>query len=234
MFLLTILLCLVAALSICVIVLLKSTLAVRVACLIGTERMEAEIGIFFWKKKLKSFKIDEEHFGALITGEWPPRRQESSRPDKAGKDIHLSFSDWCRLCRQFMKVVRSLHLSDRLCLSDFIWKTSCGFGEARATAMACGIIWSIKYSVMPLIGEMMTDRPLIEVAPLFQGKSFVSRLSCMVTIKMGEAMLMMRQIKRQMKEGESNDGSPDSGLNEDSTGEPSVHDRRRNDYRRSD
>ncbi|WP_188801092.1 DUF2953 domain-containing protein [Sporolactobacillus putidus] len=228
MLLLAILLCLLAVFSICIMVLLKSTLSVRVTILISTDRMETEIALFFWKKELGSFKINEKKLKALI---------KERAPDRSGKDVRDAFQpfhDLYRLCRLAVKVIRSLNLSEKVCLNDFSWKTSCGLGEARATAMTCGIIWSVKYSVMPLIGNMMSDRPLIEVAPLFQEKVFTTRLSCMITVKTGEAMLIMRQIKRQVKEGECNGGSSHSGFDENSAGKSSVHDRRRNDYRRSD
>ncbi|WP_332238951.1 DUF2953 domain-containing protein [Sporolactobacillus sp. KGMB 08714] len=235
MLLFALLLCFLAAVLIFAVVLFKSVLACRISCLIGTDRLEAEITVFFWKKELKSFKITEETFR-----EWIKKQEaDNRRPVRTGKDgdAFQPMHDWYRLSRQIVRTIRSLDLTERVCLSDFFWKTSCGVENAQATAMLCGIIWSVKYSVMPLIGKMMVGRPSIEVIPLFrkkQKKIFTSRLSCMITIKAGEAMLIMRQIRRQVKEGECNGGSSHSGLDEDSAGKSSVDDRRRNDYRRTD
>ncbi|WP_100488861.1 DUF2953 domain-containing protein [Sporolactobacillus pectinivorans] len=200
MIILIAILCLLAALFILVFVIWRSTLTIKVDGLVDAETAQFSIKFGFWQKELFSFKadpakikkaIEELHESSMVSGE-----------HHADQSIVKSLSDWYRLSLKTAGTIRSLHLSDKLCLSHFLWRTSFGSGDARDTAILCGMIWSAKSMIMPLIGKMSIDRPHVEVVPLFQEQRFASQFSCMMSLNVGEAISMMRKIRRQLKGGE--------------------------------
>lgn len=229
MLIFTVVLCLAAAIFIMIVIFLKSTLTILLSGFVSTGKVVLEIKIYFLRKEFFTFKMDEKKLAGLI--ESLPDFAVSAEIPGSGKGVTPFFRDWRPLCFKLVSSIKSLHLTEKIRMSHFVWKTSFGSGDAGDTAVLCGLIWSTKSIVMPLIGKMISDQPRIEVVPLFQEKRFTSQFSCMMSLKAGEAIRTMREIRRQLKEGERDGGSSDTRSHENGFGKPSVHDRRQNGHR---
>lgn len=208
-------------------IVVKSTITLRMSGEIGTEHMEASVSLLFRNRELRTWQVNEKSMEQFIM-------EERTGNTLGGKhERSISHRTLWHSGVRLIHIVHSLHLRDKVMLRDFHWQTCCGTGEAHMTAISCGLIWSVKSALVPLIGKPADKRLCIDVIPLFQGKQFSSRLSCMVTIHTGEAIRALQQIMKQMKEGENGGRSPDSGTDENGARKSSGHGRRRYDYRRS-
>src|SRR5690625_3542881 len=70
------------------------------------------------------------------------------------------------------------------------WHTYIGTGDASITGMITGGLWTIKGFVMRMIfhHQQVECRPHIEVYPLFQQKDLLIEGSCIVSIRIGQAI----------------------------------------------
>ncbi|GAY77576.1 hypothetical protein NBRC111894_3130 [Sporolactobacillus inulinus] len=86
-------------------------------------------------------------------------------------------------------------------ITQVVWVTTCGTGDAAETAMLCGLIWTVKASLLPWVNAMSSDHPRINVVPAYQRKCLNSALSCMFQMRFGDAIAMIRKLRSQLKEG---------------------------------
>ncbi|MDN3955653.1 DUF2953 domain-containing protein [Sporolactobacillus laevolacticus] len=174
---------------------LRSTLTLRVKCLISTRHLEIHVTVYLWNKKVWAYQSEPEQLNK--------RKNPSTTKDDMGeeRDMRSTTDDWSDQLRKAITVLRSLHVSDHVRISDLAWITTCGTGDASETAILCGALWSVKASVMPWIGPFCEDKPRINVVPFFQRKCLSSNLSCMFHIRTGDAIAMIKKIRGQWKEG---------------------------------
>ncbi|RYL94590.1 DUF2953 domain-containing protein [Sporolactobacillus sp. THM19-2] len=201
------------------ILILGSTLSVLLNAEFSNGRLDASAQLMLWKKTIWQGRISETNLEEMLlhalaeSDEW----KESARGRRSAQDVFSRRKSW-------MRVFRSIHWSDQMHVRHFQWQTVCGTGDAPLTALCCGFIWAMKSAVLPLIGQMTNQNLHVTVHPLFRQMTFRSRLSCMVTIKTGKAIGIVRQIVKQMKGGEKRGRSSNSGANENSAGKYPVND----------
>ncbi|RYL93781.1 DUF2953 domain-containing protein [Sporolactobacillus sp. THM7-4] len=177
------------------VILIKSTISAEMICHVSLEGIEADIRIYFWGKERWSFRMTQKEVNQFLTKE----NEELARQGQTS-DL-LNFKEWRLLRKLTVQTIRAIKACETPYLSEFSWSTYCGIGEARGTAMLCGLIWSVKSALMMPFREKIVGMPRVEVIPLFQTEQFTSHLSCMITIKIGDAIVIMRRIRQQMKEG---------------------------------
>ncbi|MFT8317317.1 MAG: DUF2953 domain-containing protein [Sporolactobacillus sp.] len=195
--------------------LLKSTISFRMTLIADTEQLTLRLHLFFRRKELRVFTWDDAAISRFIESHEKTFLHLLERPDKE----QLGFFDWIYSLKKVQRTLEICHVPERIQVTDFVWITSVGTGEADKTALLTGAIWSLKCLILPLITGWLDDPPpRIKVVPLFQEKRLATRFSCMISFKAGKAMLMMRQIRRQMKEGERDGRTSNTRVNEDSTG----------------
>jgi hypothetical protein len=189
--------------------LLRSLLIITIDAHLGRQENSAIIRLVLWKKEVYCLHLDKEKIK-----KWIAELSEEQRRQQVDKvDLH-SIADWQLLCSDLTGFVRKLFRPGRLRLRRISWITEYGAEDAAQTAVVCGLIWSVQSSLRPLLRSPENAR--IEVIPFFQKQRFESWLSCMMTIKAGEAMTVMLKIRRKQKEGAANDRSSDTRTDENS------------------
>ncbi|MDN4072597.1 DUF2953 domain-containing protein [Fictibacillus terranigra] len=92
-----------------------------------------------------------------------------------------------RILRRFLKKVK---------ISEVRWDSRFGLGDAASTAVASGAIWALKGNVLGILSHFVSLKgvPSIQVIPVYQGTLTQTRLSCMISFKIGHAIVVMLQM----------------------------------------
>lgn len=116
---------------------------------------------------------------------------------KKGKKLFV------REVRSFYSIVKRFLAN--VSIHDFTWKTAIGVGDAAHTAILSGGLWSLKGSVLGLLSRLvkLKQRPYLEVIPRFHDTYFKTFFSCMITFRIGHAiiagLLLAKHQKRRLK-----------------------------------
>jgi hypothetical protein len=173
---------------------LRSTLTLCVKCLIGTHHFEWRAEVYLWRRKVWTYESGHAQGKAK-------NKSSVKKLDKQQLDDGVSDEALYGKLKQMIHLLRSVQVGEKVKISHLVWITTCGTGDASETALLCGVIWSIKASTMPWISPLSSDRPRINVVPMFQRKCLNSDLSCMFQVTIGDAIAMIKKIRRQLKEG---------------------------------
>lgn len=86
-------------------------------------------------------------------------------------------------------------------LDEWNWSTSVGTGDAMWTAMATGLVWSVKTSIIGVLSQMvkLKAEPKMNVQPIYQRTAFTTEWSCIAQIRFGYAILAGLQLLVRMK-----------------------------------
>ncbi|MET1247352.1 DUF2953 domain-containing protein [Sporolactobacillus sp. STCC-11] len=172
---------------------LRSTLTLCVKCLIGSHRFEWYADIYLWRRKVWTYQLRRAKGKTK-------NKSTVKKLDKQQIDDEVDDEALYGKLKQIIRILRTVP-SGKIKISHLVWITTCGTGDASETALLCGTIWSIKASTMPWIAPLSSDRPRINVVPMFQRKCLNSDLSCMFQVRIGDAIAMIKKIRRQLKEG---------------------------------
>jgi hypothetical protein len=110
------------------------------------------------------------------------------------------------------------------------WKSSFGTGDAAHTGVLTGVIWSLKGSIVGLLSHYMQlkAKPQLEVVPQFQKLHSETHLMCMISFRIGHAMVAaIRTVKywKPKKGGKKQHvRTSDSGLNDNGYGKLKAND----------
>jgi hypothetical protein len=173
---------------------LRSTLTLCVKCLIGAHHFEWRAEVYLWRRKVWTYQSKHTKGNAKNTS-------SVKKPDKQQVDDEVSDEALYGKLKQMMRLLRSVQIGEKIKISHLVWITTCGTGDASETALLCGAIWTIKASTLPWLAPLSSDRPRINVVPMFQRKCLNSDLSCMFQVSIGDAIAMIKKIRRQLKEG---------------------------------
>lgn len=171
---------------------LKSILTMRVKLLISAHSCSWKVKIYIWGICLWAQQSDPLR-------QVPSESTANQKHDPGHSQQELA--DWQEQLGQGIRLLRKMNVSHKIRVQLVSWVTQCGTGDAFETAILSGIIWSIKASLMPWIAPWISDRPRIQVVPVFQRMSLCSDLSCMFQLRIGDAIVMIKKIRRLMKEG---------------------------------
>jgi hypothetical protein len=98
--------------------------------------------------------------------------------------------------RNFYHIIR--HFLSKIKVENISWHSAIGLGEASASAIAAGSLWGVKGVVLQLINTffILKGNPAVSVIPVFQGMHSETRFSCMVSFKIGHAIVVMLKIMK--------------------------------------
>ncbi|MED1861958.1 DUF2953 domain-containing protein [Fictibacillus nanhaiensis] len=76
------------------------------------------------------------------------------------------------------------------------WHSAIGLGEASSSAIAAGVLWSFKGIGIQVMNTFfkLEESPNVSVVPVFQGMHSETRFSCMISFKIGHAIVVMLKI----------------------------------------
>lgn len=201
MLLSTIILCFLLLVSILLILLLLSTITLRISCTIRKGGVSLDIGIGLWGREWVTLRLDEKTLEERMIQffiQSKDKKKEQDEHDESGRKkwphiLERLLFDTESLIQANQKILAILHFQ------DIRWRTEMGLGEAQETAIGCGIIWALKASLLKLISNQIVDEPDIQVVPFFQTYRLQTMLSCMISFKLGKAMVRARQVMKFLK-----------------------------------
>ncbi len=114
-------------------------------------------------------------------------------------------------------------------IRDIDWSTTVGAPFAPDAAILCGVLWTVKSTVVGAASQVLTlsHTPRMSITPRFDRPVLATRASCIVTTRLGKAtyagwrlfLLVKKTLVTVAKEG-VHAGSSDSISHADSHGEP--------------
>lgn len=144
-------------------------------------------------------QIDAEDHSVKIREE-----KQTSMGQKKEKKKKISFNQIKNQYHSFQKTLKHVqnlyrilaYFLKKIKVSQMEWHSAIGLGEASSSAIAAGTVWGIKGIVLQLINTFfrLKGTPSISVVPVFQGMHSETRLSCMVSFKIGHAIVVMLKI----------------------------------------
>lgn len=200
MLLFMIILCFLLLILVLFILLLLSTITLCISCTIGKDGMSLDIGIGLWGREWLTLHLNEKILEERLIQfliQSKDKRKETDGQAKGRMKWHL-------LLERFLFDAESIIQANQKILTVFhfwnlCWRTDLGLGEAKETAIGCGLIWALKAAFLKLIQKQIIDEPQIQVVPFFQTYRLQTMLSCMISFKLGKAMIRAHQVLRFLK-----------------------------------
>ncbi|TCP32056.1 DUF2953 family protein [Scopulibacillus darangshiensis] len=155
---------------------------------------ELEIKVKLWFITLLKLRVPEMDFNmipfkASMEAELPISDEEIKiEQNDFGKWFH-QLEDSFNLIRNFLKEKESFLKVFKL--KRLSWVTTVGGGEAHITAVLSGMIWAVKSNILRMISQwfVLKEQPKLHVNPLFQASYAETRVSCMISFRMGQAII---------------------------------------------
>ncbi|WP_158595068.1 DUF2953 domain-containing protein [Oceanobacillus piezotolerans] len=124
----------------------------------------------------------------------------SSLEDKDSETFNLNWDNLTQTVKKYNKIMNTM--TNGVNLHSLHWSTSLGTGEASSTGIVTGSVWTMKSSVIGLLCNKLINQcqPFIAVNPNFGQEEFQTRLSCMVSIKLGKAIRTILKVSRISRE----------------------------------
>lgn len=113
------------------------------------------------------------------------------------EDIRRRWRQSRRFLRQFRDVRQALRVFTRhLTCERFSWESRIGTGDAALTGMLTGLAWMAKGAVLATATRYVRLKavPHIRVIPAFDETTLSSCLTCMLRIRIGQAILAMAKL----------------------------------------
>lgn len=153
------------------------------------EREEQKIGVSIFIAKLqliqKDIPLGELHDTAIL--------------DNLDEKMDIQLKPVLKTANKILEALKKILRQTKL--HDLNWNTLIGTGEASSTGIASGMLWSVKGSLVGYFLEkvILTCNPVIQVNPEYQRASFQTNLDCMVSIRLGKAILGFLKLTRILK-----------------------------------
>ncbi|RIW27063.1 DUF2953 domain-containing protein [Bacillus salacetis] len=160
-------------------------------------KFRAWYGLVKYKVEVPMVKLDDEGPNIVFEektekGKEGKGKEKDKLKKETPEEILTSIKDFQELVRHvagFHRIVR--HFLSRVKLDDVQWQTVCGTGDASTTGTMTGLIWGAKGSLMGVISGYMNlqSMPQIMVVPSFQKAIIQMDFSCIITFRVGHAIL---------------------------------------------
>jgi len=135
------------------------------------------------------------------------RKEKQNKEPKQEEDLEYSVSEWLERMSNLIKSVGDIHtilkgFLRKIKVKKFSWSSHIGTGDAAATGILAGQVWSVKGIATGLVSHYMrvVGQPQLEVHPVFQGTAAATRLECAVSFRSGPviftAVKLLRYIRK--------------------------------------
>lgn len=170
-----------------------------------TLQVRTLFGLLRFTRKIPLLAIDDESPAVVFE-----EQDESAlfKKEKKEKFTLRRFLDDIRLFQRFLKHVIGFHTivrkwMARVSMHDFSWSTTIGTGDAALTGSVSGMLWGIKGNILGIVSNYlrMRNRPVIDITPDFQQIVVKTTFSCMVSFRLGYAILAGIKVLRHWKKG---------------------------------
>ena len=135
------------------------------------------------------------------------RKEKQNKEPKQEETSEYSELEWLEKMSNLIKSAGDIHtilkgFLQKIKVKKFSWSSHIGTGDAAATGILAGQVWSVKGIAIGLISHYMrvVGQPQLEVHPVFQGTAAATRLECAVSFRSGPviftAIKLLRYIKK--------------------------------------
>jgi hypothetical protein len=165
-------------------------------------------GLIRYTYKIPLVKIDKDSSTLVIKEEQQQGNGQQGGGEKEEiKDFSIQDAmDAIEKAKEFAENVVGLHkimkrFFRHVSIERVRWNTMIGIGDAAYTGVAVGMAWSLKGSIISLISRYMRlkDPPIMQVIPSFQHPVSETRLQCMISFRIGHAIVTSLRILKHWK-----------------------------------
>ncbi|MDA3129804.1 DUF2953 domain-containing protein [Aliibacillus thermotolerans] len=173
------------------------------------KRYDIQLKITVWyviRKKIAIpwIRLDEETPSLIIHERsegifGQPNEKDVTETPKEMKAQIQTFHMWVKHIQSFRPVVKNF--LRKITVKHWKWSSSLGTGDAALTGMMAGGLWSVKYMANAVLATFlrMDTSPDFSIQPFFQKKIFDFHLSCMVSFRLGHAVIAGYKLWRQLR-----------------------------------
>ncbi|MBH0157842.1 DUF2953 domain-containing protein [Fictibacillus sp. 5RED26] len=110
------------------------------------------------------------------------------------KNQYQSFKKMLKHINHFYQILAAFLKKMRM--KKVEWHSAIGLGEASSSAIAAGAVWGFKGIAIQVLNTFfkLEESPNVSVVPVFQGMHSETRFSCMISFKIGHAIVVMLKI----------------------------------------
>ncbi|RSL34272.1 DUF2953 domain-containing protein [Salibacterium salarium] len=165
--------------------------------------------ITLWHVFYKTFELPvvsfEEETGSLVMKE-KSKASTGKIEEKDIKETPEEFQEqveslwlWIRHITGLRPILHSF--LNKWKVKDFYWKSKIGTGDAAWTGLLSGSLWSVKHIAVGLMSAVLQLRcdPQIDIVPDFQKTALDVEFSCMVTTRLGHAIIAGIRVIKHLK-----------------------------------
>ncbi|WP_053218902.1 DUF2953 domain-containing protein [Virgibacillus senegalensis] len=152
-------------------------------------------------------RVEIEVFGICVfQKELTVLSEGDNRPNTWGnpdgeKTLEQKWHNWKRNLQALRSILpQILVFISKVSIHQLSWKSKLGLADARATGIAAGAGWGIKYSLVAWIRSHVKriSGEEIEIQPLFQQKNLYTEAECNFSFRLGKAIRLIRLISKQL------------------------------------
>ncbi|QTN00086.1 DUF2953 domain-containing protein [Sediminibacillus dalangtanensis] len=117
-----------------------------------------------------------------------------------GKSLKQKWQEWMRHLEAYRSILPLIfEFISQISVHQLSWKTKIGLTDARATGIAAGAGWGIKYSLVAWLHSHAKRMPReeIDILPLFQHEYLYTKAECIFSFRLGKAIRIIRHIMKQ-------------------------------------
>ncbi|UFT98034.1 DUF2953 domain-containing protein [Radiobacillus kanasensis] len=161
------------------------------------KQSEGKIILKVWKLPILKKTISFSDRGSMI--DIPQMdHTESSYSDPYVRKLDM-VRNWIESSKQWKRNIERLLRPVKI--HRFNWISRVGVGDASMTGVLSGSVWAMKGTILRYMGEHMNFKtePSIQVIPLFQQAFSMTKVECMVSIRIGQAIYAFIQLLKTRK-----------------------------------
>jgi hypothetical protein len=124
------------------------------------------------------------------------KRQENHAPKPKQQFTPERLSDWFQWAKRALSHVDEVtdglrDLFTHVKCTEFRWDTRLGVGDAPETAVATGMLWALKSSIIGFVFHyvVLDTKPKVTIQPEYNDMAFSTKLSCHAKIRLGHIFL---------------------------------------------
>lgn len=137
-------------------------------------------------------------------------KQNKEPEQEQEKTQEHSVSEWLERISNLIKSAGDIHtilkgFLQKIKVKKFSWSSHIGTGDAAATGILAGQVWSVKGIATGLVSHYMriVGQPQLEVHPVFQGTAAATHFECAVSFRSGRVIVTAIKLLRYIRKHRS-------------------------------
>lgn len=138
------------------------------------------------------------------------RKEKQNKEPKQKETSEYSASEGLERISNLIKSAGDIHtilkgFLQKIKVKKFSWSSHIGTGDAAATGILAGQVWSVKGIATGLVSHYMrvVGQPQLEVHPVFQGTAAATHLECAVSFRSGSVIFTAIKLIRYVRKHRS-------------------------------